>query len=199
MRKKKAKRKPKPKEVHDHHMERCIFAIVLLLAYLTLAVYKYGAEDGVGITVLTWAFFVLLTPVPFADLILELPLRLVTRAKMVVTHVFVWGAGALIVTTSILMAPDLFQTTTLLSIFYHVIMNPVPYWSLLFLCGMGTFLSVYIADEIMDEVEEHMKHHHRKHMSVLHMSAALLVFVGIVLAYWTMICHMGFNGNIEII
>ncbi len=199
MRKKNAKRKSKPRrEVHEHHMERAVFAILIVLIYLVLAAQKHGPEQGVGITVLTWAFFVLLTPVPSADLVLEIPLRLFTNYKMVVTHVFVWLVGAAVVVASLLMAPELFKSTTLLAIFYHVLTNPVPYWSLLFLCGIGTFMSVHIVDEVLEEVEHELKHHHRKHMPALHIVLFALVFIGILLAYNAIISDLGI-GDLQLI
>jgi len=167
-----------------------------ILGYLVFTVYKYGIERGIGITALTWAFFVFLTPVPSAGFILELPVRLLTNHKMLMTQYIVWCLGAAIVIPALLFSPQLFHTTALLSVFYYVLTNPVPYWSLLLLCGVGTLLSVHIIDEIMDEVEDEIRHYHRKHTPVLYMAVFVLVLIGIILAYDSMVSGFQLKWNL---
>ena len=46
----------------------------------------------------------------------------------------------------------MYQTTFLTSLFYKILVTPWPYWTLLILCGIGTFLSIHAGDEIIDAV-----------------------------------------------
>ncbi len=193
MRKKKVRRKK-----HKPQAGKFLIAAALILCYLLLTVDKHGVEQGVLITALTWAFFVFLNPAPTAGLVFELPIRLLTRHRLLVAQYMVWGVGAAIVLPALLLSPDLFHTTTPLAIFYHVLTNPVPYWSLLLLCGLGTFLSVYLVDKVVDEVENELNHHHRKHMPVLYLIVLALALIGIVLAYNAMISELQLVGHFEL-
>ena len=69
------------KHLVKHHTKREVlfkFLILLgiLLAYASLVVWQYGLKDGGMITLLTWSFFVLCTPIADAGFLLDFPLRL---------------------------------------------------------------------------------------------------------------------------
>jgi hypothetical protein len=194
---KKTGRRTKRKLEHNHY-ERFLFALVLILAYLALTVHKHGISEGIEITVLTWAFFVVLTPVPSAGLIFEVPIRFLTDHKLVTGQFLVWGlAGAVVLPTAIL-SPEIFQSTSLLALFYHILMNPMPYWSLIFTCALGTFLCAFIVDEMMDEVDDELHHHHRKHTPLFYLMLLAAVLAGLMLAYDSMLRTLEIHGTLQL-
>jgi hypothetical protein len=83
-------------------------------------------------------------------------------------------------------------------VLYHVLTNPFPYWGLLFLCGLGTFLSVHIVDEVMDGIEHELKHHHRKHMPAAQMAILGIVLISILLAYNSIITQLNIAGELSL-
>jgi hypothetical protein len=190
-----AKRSRRKRELHEHHIERFLFVIVLILAYLALTIHKHGIEEGIGITALTWAFFVVLTPVPSAGLIFEVPIRFLTNHKLVTGQFLVWGLAAAIVLPTALLSPHIFQSTSLLAVFYHILMNPMPYWSLLFTCALGTFLCAFIVDEMMDEVDDELHHHQRKHTPLFYLMLFAAVLAGLLLAYDSMLRGLNISGS----
>ena len=52
--------------------------------------WKYDASTGFGISLLTWSFFVLCTPVADGGFILAFPIRLLFKIKMSLTQSVLW-------------------------------------------------------------------------------------------------------------
>jgi hypothetical protein len=48
--------------------------------------------------------------------------------------------------------PDVYSTTFLTSILRKILLHPYPYWAIIVLSGVGTFLSVFFGDEVMDVI-----------------------------------------------
>jgi len=46
-----------------------IFICIILFLYFLYLIYKYGLKDGIGVTLLTWAFFVFGTDMLYLDFI----------------------------------------------------------------------------------------------------------------------------------
>ena len=167
----------------EHAIDRFLLIVALISLYLAYTVFTYGLEEGIEITGLTWAFFIFLTPVPIAGLAFELPIRIITNHKMIFTQLVVWSFGGLMVLSALLLSPNIFQSTSVLKLFYHVITNPIPYWTLFLLCAMGTFLSAHVADELIDRVESELHHHYRKHTPHTMLVLFLFFLLCIITAY----------------
>ena len=141
-----------------------IMLFVVLIGYFAFIVLKYGLEKGIVITLLTWSFFVLCTPVAAAGFLLDFPLRLTMKWRMFYNEVGVWAFAILINIIAFIFRPDLYDTFFLLKIFKYILTNPFPYWSIIILSGIGTFFSIHFADELMDVIKHKERKKYHKHM-----------------------------------
>ena len=55
----------------------------LFFLYFVYLVYEYGIEDGGMVTLLTWSFFVLCTPVADAGFLLDFPIPFIVQSQNV--------------------------------------------------------------------------------------------------------------------
>jgi len=201
MRKQKKASKSDAKRKHERSKElpaaRFLIIGALLSSHLFLATQKHGVGEGFEVTALTWAFLIFLTPVPIAGVLLELPLKIFTKHRMMTIQTLVWGLGLIIAGLGLLFFPNAYEATTILKLFRYVLQNPIPYWGLFALCAAGTFLSVFLVEEFVDEVKDKLKHRHRKHLSAIYMFICLLAVIGIIIAYWAIIGELGLADHIE--
>jgi hypothetical protein len=138
---------------HDTHKETLLkfFALVLiLLAYFLYMSWKYDASTGFGVSVLTWSFFVLCTPVADGGFILAFPIRLLFKIRMAYTQVVLWFIAVGINMYMFFEESKVYDLTFVTKLLKHIISEPYPYWSILFISAFGTFLSIYFGDEMMD-------------------------------------------------
>lgn len=160
------------------------FAAVALVAvsYFAFATYRYGADSGPLVALLSWSFFVFCTPIADAGLLLDFPLRLILGLRMIYAESAVWTLAASINAFALTIRPDTYQTTALLRIFWEIIHTPL-LWVVFALSAAGTFLSIHFGDELMDKVRheqrEFYQEHGHKHRAII--MAFLIVLV--IMAY----------------
>jgi len=144
-------------EFHRHPIIKFIVLIIIILAYLTLSMIKFGGKEGALVSAVTWSFFVLCTPIADAGFMLDLPTRILTGLKMIYSEIIVWTIAILINISTIILSPAVYQDTIILSMFKQILLNPIPFWGIIILSGSGTFFSLLFADEIIDVAYEKNK------------------------------------------
>ena len=149
--------------------------LVLFSAYFIYLGLKFDFATGGVVALLTWSFFVLATPVADAGFLLDFPLRLILGVRMFVSEIFVWIAAILINVFALICAPHDYEKTFLTSLLKKIIINPYPYWIIILLSGLGTFLSIKIGDELLDVISHKDRSLHHKHGFKLE----ILIFLGI--------------------
>lgn len=165
-------------ELHEHPAIKFFLVFATLFGYFLFASFKFGANDGLLISALTWSFFVLCTPVADAGFLLDLPLRLFTGIRMVLSEILVWvlaiGLNVFVLATN----PAIYDDTLLLGLFKHILTQPFPYWAIIILSSIGTFLSILFGDELLDVAKEEKdtRHHHKKH----HLKHRFLIFLALI-------------------
>ncbi len=137
-----------------NRMHRFLLAILLLLAYLFFVMYKFGAGSGLLIAGLTWSFFVLCTPIADAGIILDFPMRLILKVRMIYSEVGVWVIAISLNLYNFFVMPQIYQKTFILHLFYHILSNPFPYWIIIVLSAFGTYFSLYVGDTLFDLTTE---------------------------------------------
>ena len=150
-------------ETKKQALIRFLLVLLTLLTYLMIVIVKYGLKEGLGVTAITWSFFVFCTPIASAGLLLDFPLRLILKIKMIHTEMFVWLLSFVIALSNILFNPKIFETNLLLKIYHDIITTPYPFWSIIFISGTGTFFSIYFADELVDTVHNRQRDKFAKH------------------------------------
>lgn len=147
-----------------HSAWRFLFLLVPVVGYFLFLAYQHGLRDGVLVTILTWSFFVLCTPLADAGFLLDFPVRVFLGVRMAFAEVVVW---ALAITLSLMMLwldPALYQVTTLTKLFHTILTTPYPYWAIIGLAMSGTFLSLAFGDALVDMWQKRHIHGWSRHL-----------------------------------
>jgi len=168
----------------------------ILFAYFFYLSYQYDILTGGIAALITWSFFVLCTPIADAGFLLDFPFRLLFGIKMVISEVAVWAVAIIINMIALLSFRPYYETTLLTKTMHVIITTPYPYWAVILLSGIGTFLSIRFGDELMDVIHHKDRHfyhkHHFKHEIIL-----FIFFILVLFGYYEIIASLGihFNGD----
>jgi hypothetical protein len=146
--------------------------------------WKFDASTGFGLALLSWSFFVLCTPVADGGFILAFPIRLLCGIKMAVSQVVLWFMAVGINIVMLIASPNTYELTFLTRLLNRILTERIPYWSILIVSALGTFLSIYFGDEMMGVTahKQRGKHHHHgfKYRTILVISIEIIT----VMAYY---------------
>lgn len=185
--------KQKLKYKHPHGLKKFIILLAILISYMVFVMLKFGVEDGLAATALTWAFFVTCTPIADAGFIVDFPVRLVIGLKMIWSEVIVWGLALLIIAYGLAFKAELFSQLELLELFKTILKNPWPLWNIIIISAVGTFLSIYIGDQIYTMVQEKKHHHHIKKLQIQRLVFELFVFIIVLALYFIFLSLNGLS------
>ena len=169
-----------------------LLLVALLAAYFGYLSWKYDFLTGGVASALTWSFFVLCTPVADAGFLLDFPLRLLFGIRMVISEIMVWVIAISLNAASLAWFPGFYEKTLLTSVLHQILTHPYPYWAIIGLSMIGTFLSIRFGDELMDVM------HHRDrslfHRHGLKYEIVVVIFlIVIVFAYYELIASLGID------
>lgn len=174
-----------------HQVVIKFFALcVILFSYFIYLVYQYDLLTGGIAALITWSFFVLCTPVADAGFLLDFPLRLLFGIRMVLSEVVVWGVAILINTISLMYFREFYKTTVLTQIMESILTTPMPYWIIIFLSGIGTFLSIRFGDELMDVLHHKDRNFYHSHQ-FKHEIVLFTFFLVVLFGYYEIISNLG--------
>jgi len=128
-------------------------------------------------------FFVLCTPICDAGLLFDLPVRLLTKIKMIYAEIGTWILAILLNSFTLALKPEIYQNTKLLKLFLTILTQPSPYWLIILLSAIGTFLSVYFGDELLDIVFFHEQEKYTRHKNKFYLIVLMFLVVIIFLLY----------------
>ncbi len=170
---------------------RFLLVLLVVIVYFAFAIGKFGLSDGFLVTLLTWSLFVFGTPIADAGFLLDFPVRIITKIKMIYSEIFVWTIATSLNLFALFFNPNVYQKTLLLKLLSHILTNPFPYWLIIILSGFGTFLSVYFGDELLDVTlhseREKYKKHKRKQVWIL----IIFIMVLIISIYYFLLNELG--------
>jgi len=163
----KSSSKIKPHHFIKHETKRKVllkFTLVLFvfLGYFIFIAQKYGIQQGFFVSILSWSFFVLCTPVADAGFLLDFPIRLITKIQMFTSEIFVWIVAISLNSYTFFVHPEIYAKTELLSFFKHILEQPVPFWIIILLSATGTFISIKFGDELLDKAKHIERSHYHK-------------------------------------
>ncbi len=146
-------------DIKKHPAIKFTLIFLIISAYFFFTIKSNGLKDGLWVSLLTWSFFVLCTPIADAGILIDFPINLISGIKMIYSEIIVWvtaiGMNILILTTN----PAIYEKTIILSLFKHIIQNPFPYSAIIILSALGTFISIHLADDITGRKEKKIKKH----------------------------------------
>lgn len=151
---------------HETHREtflKFVALALILVAYFIYMSWKYNASTGFAVSLLTWSFFVLCTPIADGGFILAFPIRLLFGIKMSITQIVLWFVAIGINVFMLMTASSAYDLTFLTKLLKHILTAPYPYWGILILSATGTILSIYFGDEMMDVTSHKDRVIHHRH------------------------------------
>lgn len=137
-------------QTHKETLIKFLLGLSVLLIYFGYLSWKFDIITGGFVSLLTWSFFVLCTPVADAGFLLDFPVRMIFGLRMITSEMMVWGLAITINVTTLLLFPEGYEKTFLTGLFKTILTTPFPYWGIIVLSGIGTFLSIYFGDEMID-------------------------------------------------
>ena len=171
-------------ETHNESIFKFITLISIVIIYFLYMSWKYGASTGFGVSLLTWSFFVLCTPIADGGFILAFPIRLLFKIKMSITQAVLWFVAIGINVFFMITSPATYDLTFLTRLLKHILSEPYPYWSILIISALGTFLSIYFGDEMMDVVSHKERKMHHRHGAKYRTLIVLGLGILTVIAYY---------------
>lgn len=180
-----------------NHKQKVLLKFVLLLAvlvcYFAYLSFKFDIVTGGIASLLTWSFFVLCTPVADAGFLLDFPIRLIVGIRMVFSEIAVWVIAIIINVICLLYYPDYYATTKLTHIFKAILTNPFPYWGVIVLSAVGTFLSIRFGDELMDVIHHKDRHFFHAHGFKHNLLIMVIALIMVVIIYYELLEHLDIN------
>lgn len=168
-----------------------LLLLAVMVGYFGYLSWKYDFATGGIVSLLTWSFFVLCTPIADAGFLLDLPVRVITGIRMFFTEIIVWGLAFFINLVCLNVSPESYSTTFLTSLLQKILVTPWPYWSVIILCGAGTFLSVRFGDEMMDVISHKDREIHHAHGFKHRLIAMAALITLIIIAYYYLLSSLG--------
>jgi len=172
-------------ETKKHSLARFILLLIIILAYFAFVSLNYGLVDGFFVTIITWSFFVFCTPIADAGFLIDFPIRILFGIRMIYSEIFIWIVALLINVFALLFVPQIYQTTVLLKLFEHILLNPIPFWGIIIVSSIGSFMSVYFGDELIDVTfHRHREKYHRHALKYQLVLFGFVIIASILLYYY---------------
>ena len=172
-------------------LKRFLILLMVLISYFIFVMLKFGVADGIVVTLLTWSFFVFCTPIADAGFLLDFPVRLITKIRMVYSELFVWFIAIVINVVNLTFNKEVYEKTFLLMVFKKILTNPYPYWSIILISAIGTFMSVYFGDELLDVAKHKHRKRYIKHKNKYKVVIAVFIILVVLLTYDLLITKLG--------
>jgi uncharacterized membrane protein len=177
-------------ETHNEAIVKFVVLLSIVVAYFLYMSWKYDASTGFGVSLLTWSFFVLCTPIADGGFILAFPIRLLFKIKMSLTQAVLWfvavGINIFFITTN----PGSYDLTFMTKLLKHILTEPYPYWSILIISALGTFLSIFFGDEMMDVATHKEREANHRHGAKYRMLIVLGLGILTVVAYYYLLSSL---------
>jgi len=152
-------------ETKKHFLIKFIGLVIVIVSYFVFTSIRLGTEDGVFVTALTWSFFIFCTPIADAGFLLAFPVRILTGIRMIYTQLFSFVLAFFINIYAFFYMPSIYDNTIILSLFFHILSNPFPFWGIIILSLIGTLFSIYFGDEIVDVSSHKQRKKYYKHFN----------------------------------
>ncbi len=178
-------------ETKKHIGFRYILSFIIFLIYLGFVIHQYGVNKGFLISFITWSFFVLCTPIADAGLLLDLPIRIISGVRMVYSEIIVWSIAVLLNLYAYFFNSEIYSSTLLLNLFYQILSHPFPLWMIIVLSSIGTFMSIYFGDELLDVVFHHERKKYHQHNLKLKFISYLTTILLVIVMYNYLLSYYG--------
>ena len=178
-------------ETHRETLYKFLSLLGVLIIYFAYLSYKFDFSTGLYLTAITWSFFVLCTPVADAGFLLDFPIRILLGIRMVHSEIMVWALAIIINIVGLSFYSGVYEQTFLTQLFKEILLHPYPYWGIILLSGLGTFLSIYFGDEMLDVSKHKDCQKYHQHRFKYRLVFVVGFFLLIVWAYYYLLDQLG--------
>lgn len=180
-------------QTHRETLFRFIGLLGLLIAYFVYLSWKYDVATGGYLSALTWSFFVLCTPIADGGFLIDFPVRLLLRVRMIYSELCVWATAITLNILTLVYDPGIYDKTFLTVLLKKVLETPWPYWGIIALSAAGTYLSLFFGDEMLDVFKHSDRKKFHKHGFKWTIVATVTLFLLAVVAYYELIKSLGID------
>ena len=180
-------------ETKKHTFIKYVLLLIVILGYFFYAVRKYGAGNGFLVTLLTWSFFVFCTPIADAGFLIDFPVRLITKMRMIHSEMMVWSFATILNLYAYFHNSQIYTKTIILQLFHKILSHPYPFWGIIFLSAAGTFLSIYFGDELLDVSMHKERLKYIRHMNKYKIIVFAFIIAMTLLIYNFLLNNLGIN------
>jgi len=99
---------------------RYILLILTLLSYFLYLSFKHDFATGGILSLLTWSFFVLCTPIADGGFLIDFPIRILLGIRMVVSEIIVWIIAISINIYCLMYSPEVYHHTIITALFHKI-------------------------------------------------------------------------------
>jgi len=194
------KNKNKPKlseclthETKKHSLIKFIGLALVVIFYFVFISIKLGTGNGIFVTVLTWSFFVFCTPIADAGFLLAFPVRMLTGIRMMNTQLFSFVLAFILNLYAFFYVPSIYDSTVILSLFHNILSQPFPFWGIIVLSLIGTLLSIYFGDEMVDVSSHRQRRKYHKHFYKYQIVVFIFLIIITITLYDLLLKKLGVN------
>lgn len=185
--------KPLTHHTHRYIWVKFLFVIFIFLSYFSFVSFRYGVGQGFWVSWITWSIFVMFTPVADAGFLIDFPLRLLFKVRMIVSEIFVWALAIGLNATTLIIYPELYDKTKILEVARHIMGSFWLLFSIAGLSALGTFLSIKFGDELVDVFDHRDRLFNQKHNLKHNILLAIFIFVIILAIYDFLLSSAGID------
>jgi len=178
-------------ETHRETLYKFLGLLAILGGYFAYLSWKFDIVTGGYLAALTWSFFVLCTPIADAGFLVDFPMRLLFKIRMVHGEMGVWTMAITINIIGMTAFPDMYDKTFLTTLFKKILTTPWPYWGIILLSATGTYLSIYFGDEMIDVFKHKDRAKFHKHGFKWQVVAFIGLFVLAIVGYYELLKSLG--------
>ena len=125
--------------VTNFQIIRFILLFSLFILRLKNLVIEHGGTEGLYISLLEWSFFVICLPVARGTIIFGFLLSKTKYTKFIIPEMISWSTALAINFFSLLQVPNIYFSSTITHLLYHILTNPMPYIIIPTMCCIATF------------------------------------------------------------
>lgn len=178
-------------ETKRHVLIKFLLVLAVFIGYFVFISFQYGLEQGLLVALLTWSFFVLCTPVADAGFLIDFPLRLIMNIRMFVLEIIVWSIAISLNLYAFFLRPEIYDKTKMLILFKHIIEQPFPFWIIIFISALGTFISIQFGDELLDQKHHKKRDFYHKNKHTARLVIMIFIFGMILITYDFLLKKLG--------
>ena len=125
------------------------------------------------------------------------PLRIFSKVRMLHSQIAVWIIATFLNLYAFFFNPDIYHNTLILKLFHHILVQPFPYWIIIIISAIGTYLSVYFGDELLDVTTHKNREKYHKHMNKYQFITFVFLISIVVVIYDFLLKKMGITIHLS--